>query len=275
MTTPREGHSTAPAVATTYPGVAPDDLRSLAPASSQSASAAPATTPVETPRWFETEPDLSILAASASRITIPLSTYTLLAPTPAQRPARSVSPLKRLAHALLGVLIGAPVALALAIVVWAGATGAIAITHIVRLVLSGDIAPAGQADLQLNVSSRLGFLALGDIALTFSLLTLFVGLSTRRRGRLFAIPGFLLTATSLTMLLAGVYLAWPALALLGVPVWARITLLSALPLDALAVGWLPRRRASRRSDRLGATPAPGSTLDEPVLTLIDPVAPLP
>lgn len=160
--------------------------------------------------------------------------------------------------ALVCAVLLAPLALALVAALAALAADGLAALTIGRLVAQGAIVQAGNAMNLLSVASRVGFLAVGYLGLFCALMTLLAGLLGRGQGRLFIIPGVLLTASGLVLVGAGVALCWPLLAglltLLAAPSAAALAVALYLALDTVALAtlladtretrrrWLRRRR---------------------------------
>jgi hypothetical protein len=147
---------------------------------------------------------------------------------------------------------------------------ALALANIVWLLVQGELLQADIPLRALSIASRLGLMAIGYLGLLCALMTLLAGLLGRGRGRLFIIPGALLTASALALFAASVGLAWPLLAPLALPrvVLLAIALYLTLATVALAtlladtqqtrarwrraralVGAAPRRRASTAARR--------------------------
>jgi hypothetical protein len=140
--------------------------------------------------------------------------------------------------ALVYVVLLAPVALAVVAAVAALATDGLAALTIVRLIKDGSLLQTGAAMNALSVASRIGFLAVGYLGLLFALNALLAGLLGRGQGRLFIIPGALLTASALVLLATSVALCWPLLALLNAPGAALIVAALYVALDTVALAML-------------------------------------
>lgn len=160
---------------------------------------------------------------------------------------------------LVCVLLLAPVIVAIVAAIWALVTDTFAVLTITRLVRQGSILQTDAAMTALTIGSRVGFAAVGYLGLFFALMTLLSGLFGRGRGRLFIIPGALLTASGLILFATSVALCWPLLAPLHAPHAALIGLALYLTFDTIALAslladaretrrWLRRRRtrATRR-----------------------------
>jgi hypothetical protein len=162
--------------------------------------------------------------------------------------------------ALLCTALLAPLALALVAALVALVADGLAALTIARLVAQGALLQTGDAMNVLSVSSRVGFLAVGYLGLFCALMTLLAGLLGRGQGRLFIIPGALLTASGLVLVCVSVALCWPLLApLLALVAAPRVALLAValyLALDTVALATLladtretRRRWFSRRRTR--------------------------
>jgi MFS family permease len=153
--------------------------------------------------------------------------YTDAAPAPPAPPAASLAaPVatrltfgQRIGRALIALLIAlfsavllAPLALALLAALAAVVADGLAALAIARFIAQGALIQAGDAINLLSVASRVGFLAIGYLGLLCALMTLLAGLLGRGQGRLFIIPGALLTASALVLVGASAALCWPLLA---------------------------------------------------------------
>ena len=133
--------------------------------------------------------------------------------------------------ALICAVLLAPLALALLAALAALLADGLAALTIARFVAQGAIIQAGDAINLLSVASRVGFLALGYLGLLCALITLLAGLLGRGQGRLFIIPGALLTASALVLVGASAALCWPLLT----PLLAIVAILAPPRAVALAV----------------------------------------
>lgn len=127
---------------------------------------------------------------------------------PRQGPALA-APL--IAVAIFLAMVIAPMAAAIA-ALWAAGTALISLARIVLLARAGQTLTS--ADIPallrgLETAARVGFLAIGYLALIFALMTLMGGLFGRGWGRLFILPGAIFSATALALLCLGVVLAAP------------------------------------------------------------------
>ncbi len=158
-------------------------------------------------------------AAPAPPITASLASPVAARLTFWQRIGRA---LVALLSALFCAVLLAPLALALLAALAALLADGLAALAIARLVAQGALIQAGDAMNLLSVASRVGFLAIGYLGLLCALMTLLAGLLGRGQGRLFIIPGALLTASALVLVGASVALCWPLLA----PLLAILALLA-------------------------------------------------
>jgi hypothetical protein len=155
---------------------------------------------------------------------------------------------------LVSAVLLAPIALAVIAAIWALVTDTLATVTIVQLIQRGSLLETGDAMSALSIASRIGFLAVGYLGFFFALMSLLAGLLGRGRGRLFIIPGALLTASGLVLLATSVALCWPLLAPLHATPGALIAIGAYFALDAIAVATLladthetrRRWRAARR-----------------------------
>lgn len=196
----------------------------------------------------------------------------------ALQPARETAPAPQLtiwqralrsvlvgATTLIGVALLAPLVIALVAALWALVTETIATLTIVRLVHQGSFLQTADAMGALSVASRVGFAAIGYLGLCCSLMALLAGLLGRGKGRLFVIPGALLTASALALFASSIALCWPLLAplhapralLLGVALYLILdtVTLATLLVDARQTRrrWSTRRHAGR-APRRGQAP---------------------
>lgn len=148
------------------------------------------------------------------------------------RPRRQRRSGARAAAALTASLVTLLITLALAIPPGAALIGAgwalyLALSALWTLapsIASGQAFTSAQTPVALHIldtGGRIGFVAIGYLALIFSLMTLMAGLFGRRWGRLFVAPGALFVVT--------------ALMLLGLAVLQATAFISAIPLP---VSWL-------------------------------------
>lgn len=155
----------------------------------------------------------------------------------------------------------APVVLALVTAVVAIVADALALADILWLMVHGELMQADIPLRALGIASRLGLLAIGYLGLCCALMTLLAGLLGRGRGRLFIIPGGLLTASALALFATSVALAWPLLAPLEL---SRATLLAialyltfaTVALTTLLADTRQTRRRWLRARTLVAAPRP-------------------
>lgn len=145
-------------------------------------------------------------------------------PAPAPpRPRRSGGRLvMSLAAALLTLLITIALAIppvaALVVAGWALFLALSAIWGLAPLIGDGRALTSSQTPAYLHAldaGGRIGFVAIGYLALIFSLITLMAGLLGRRWGRLFVAPGALFVVTALALLGLAVILVAPLMA--GLP----------------------------------------------------------
>ena len=153
------------------------------------------------PMYADVAPDPTLIARSAAPVAARLTFW--------QRIGRA---LIVLLCALISAALLAPLALALLAALAALLADGLAALAIARLVAQGALIQAGDAMNLLSVASRVGFLAVGYLGLLCALMTLLAGLLGRGQGRLFIIPGALLTASALVLVGASVALCWPLLA---------------------------------------------------------------
>jgi hypothetical protein len=143
-----------------------------------------------------------------------------VAATPPVRLMASQHPRRALIVSLACVVCAtllAPFLVALVTAFVAILADALALANIVWLLVHGGLLQADIPLRALSIASRLGLMAIGYLGLFCALMTLLAGLLGRGRGRLFIIPGALLTASALALFAASVGLAWPLLAPLDLP----------------------------------------------------------
>lgn len=164
-------------------------------------------------------------------------------------------------------LLIAPVIAAVIVALAALATDIISLLAIARYLYEGRILDSGGAMGLLSISSRVGFAALGYLAVICALMSLIAGLLGRGRARLFVVPGAMLSICGLLLVSVGVYLCWPLVAPLHAPRVTFILAAAYLALDAVAFAtlmtdtritlsaWLRRRaRARTAASRLRREP---------------------
>ena len=205
--------------------------------------------PIVTPPVMPTAaPDTTIQAAAQ--------------PTREDSPARRLTVWQRAMRSLLvgvttliSVVLLAPIVVALGAALWALVTETIATLTIVRLIHQGSFLQTADAMGALSVASRVGFAAIGYLGLYCSLMALLAGLMGRGRGRLFIIPGALLTASALILFATSVALCWPLVEPLQVPRAVLVGVALYLTLDTVTLATLlvdareTRRRWSARRHR--------------------------
>lgn len=175
---------------------------------------------------------------------------------------------------LAGIVCGAllaPAVLALLMALAALLLDAQALVDIGRLLAQGALMRLDTPLHTMGIVSRLGLVAIGYLGLVCALITLLAGLLGRGRGRLYIVPGALLTASGLALFTASVALCWPLLAPFArvAPPGAPLALALYLTLDTVALATLladtrqtrrPWRRAHaparRRRDPTPTTPPP-------------------
>lgn len=208
-------------------------------------------------------------ASSADRAADPRPTPTRLTAT--QQIQRAGVAL--LAGAICAALL-APVVVALLTALAALLLDALALVDIGRLLARGALMQLDTPLQAMSVVSRLGLVAIGYLGLVCALITLLAGLLGRGRGRLYIVPGALLTASALALLVASAALCWSLLAPFArvAPPGALLALALYLTLDTVALATLladtrqTRRqwRRARASGRRRRGPTP--TTPPPALT---------
>lgn len=170
---------------------------------------------------------------------------------------RALRSLLVLAAALIGIILLAPLVTAAVAAIWALVTDAFSVATIVRLIMQGNLLQTGAAMNALSIASRIGFVAIGYLGLFYALVALLAGLLGRGKGRLFIIPGALLSASALLLFAVSIALSWPLIALLHLPHPLLLGGAIYLALDTIALAtlladtretrraWLAQRRASR------------------------------
>ncbi len=153
---------------------------------------------------------------------------------------------------IAGVILLAPVVAAIVVVIVAAVTDVLAALNVARLLLQGHLLQAGQAMNVILSASRLGFLALGYLGLFTALIALADGLLGRGRGRLFIIPGIILTGSALILFATSVVLATPLLTSLHLShrTLAALALVFAVNAVAIATFLADTRDTRRRWIRL-------------------------
>jgi hypothetical protein len=146
-------------------------------------------------------------------------------------------------------LLFAPVAIALLAALASLVTDGVATLVIIRLVKQGIFLQTGDAMTALSIASRVGFLAIGYLGLVCALMTLMSGLLGRGRGRLFIIPGALLTASALVLFASGIALCWPLVAPLISLTSLRIAVVTLAVYTALDTATLAALMADTRQTR--------------------------
>ena len=177
---------------------------------------------------------------------------------------------------LITVAAALPPLAALACAGWALYLACSALWGLGPLIVSGQALTSAQTPVYLHTldfGGRVGFVAVGYLALIFSLMTLMAGLFGRRWGRLFVAPGALFVATSLTLLGIALFNAAPLIGGLALPAtwWVALGLYTALD-SVLVGGALVDARLTRSPTATGqfrAAPKPartrkGARLAEPV-----------
>ena len=129
----------------------------------------------------------------------------------------------------------APIIVALLAAVWSLGTDIVAALNVAQLARQGRLLESEPAMSALSVASRIGFVAVGYLGYFFALMSLLAGLLGRGRGRLYIIPGALLTSSALVLLFTSVALAWPLIAPLGVAHGPLLALALYALLDAVAL----------------------------------------
>jgi hypothetical protein len=188
-------------------------------------------------------------------------------PTATHPPTRVTAP-QQMQRALIVLLAGvvcvallAPFIVALVTAFGALLTAALSVADILWLLAHSELIQADIPLRALGVASRLGLMAIGYLGLICALMTLLAGLLGRGRGRLFIIPGALLTASALALFATSVALAWPLLApldlsrvaLLGVALYLT---LATIALATLLADTRQTRHRWLRARTLVAAPRP-------------------
>lgn len=170
---------------------------------------------------------------------------------------------------IVGALLFTPIIVATLAALWALVTGVLAALTIADLIHQGNLLESGDAMNALSVASHIGFAALGYLGLFSSLVTLLTGLNSRGPGRLFIVPGALLTASALVLFATSIAISLPLLAASHAP---RLWLIGgALYLDidaaALAMALTSARypQAAPFRFRLARPTAPQPTREPPAL----------
>ncbi len=214
-----------------------------------------APSPTEPPDGSEGEP-ISTPDAPSPTATDPVSVTT----TPTLKWSTRIA----LAFVLpiAGVILLAPVVIAAVVVIAAAVTDGLAALTAARLLVQGHLLQAAQAMNVILSASRLGFLSLGYLGLFTALIALADGLLGRGRGRLFIIPGIILTGSALILFATSVVVATPLLASLHLShrTLAALALVFAVNAVAIATFLADTRDTRRRWIRL---PKPRQPQDEP------------
>lgn len=174
-------------------------------------------------------------------------------PTRPTRGQRKLPRRKRLAKTLVWAVALAPLVIALLAALGAFITEGVAAIDLAILFRRSAFLQMGDPMNALSVASRVGFLAIGYLGLFCALMALLAGALGRGRGRLFIIPGALLTASALVLFAASIALCWPLVApLAALPLPYRIGLLvigAYVLLDtvALAAALADTRQTRRRT----------------------------
>lgn len=189
-------------------------------------------------------------------------------PTATHPPTRVTAP-QQMQRALIVLLAGvvcvallAPFIVALVTAFGALLTAALSVADILWLLAHSELIQADIPLRALGVASRLGLMAIGYLGLICALMTLLAGLLGRGRGRLFIIPGALLTASALALFATSVALAWPLLAPLDLSRVALLGVALYLTLATIALATLladtrqTRHRWLRARTLVAATPRP-------------------
>lgn len=212
----------------------------------------------EPPDASEGEPSAAPDAASRHQ-TKPLNHTT----TPALK--RSTRILLAFALPVAGIILLTPIVVAGVVVVAAAITDVVAALTVARLLLQGHLLQAGQAMNIILAASRLGFLALGYLGLFTALIALADGLMGRGRGRLFIIPGVILTGVALVLFATSVYIATPLLATLHLPhrTLAALALVFAVNAVAIATFLADTRNTRRRRKMVSKARQPAKQTQPP------------
>jgi len=216
-----------------------------------------------------------------------ISQQTQAVPAPLARRQRMLRGLVSLAATLICVVALAPPVVALLAALAAFITEVVAVVNVVILFRQGAFLQMADAMNALSVASRVGFLAVGYLGLFCALMALLSGMLGRGRGRLFMIPGALLTASALVLFATSLALCWPLvapLAALALPYRIGLAIIGAyVLLDTVTLATVladtrqtrrrapARRRASRdpraRNPRSTAAAARGDAPPTPPPTL--------
>lgn len=166
----------------------------------------------------------------------------------------------------------APAILALLTALAALLLDALALVDIGLLLAQGALTRLDMPLQAMSVVSRLGLVAIGYLGLVCALITLLAGLLGRGRGRLFIVPGALLTASGLALFATSVALCWPLLAPFAhaTPLGALLALALYLAIDTVALATLladtrQTRRSWRRARASAHQRAPTPTTPPPTL----------
>ena len=198
-------------------------------------------------------------------------------PQPAPTRLTTTQQIQRAGVVLLaGVICAAllaPAILALLAALAALLFDALALVDIGRLLAQGALLRLDTPLQAMSVVSRLGLVAIGYLGLVCALITLLAGLLGRGRGRLFIVPGALLTASGLALFATSVALCWPLLAPFAsaTPPGALLAFALYLAIDTVALATLladtrqtrrpwRRARASARRRRAPTPTTPPPTL---------------
>jgi hypothetical protein len=188
-------------------------------------------------------------------------------PTATHPPTRLTAP-QQMQRTLIMLLAGlfcvallAPFIVALVTAFGALLTAALSVADILWLLAHSELMQADIPLRALSVASRLGLMAIGYLGLICALMTLLAGLLGRGRGRLFIIPGALLTASALALFATSVALAWPLLAPFDLSQVALLAVALYLTLATVALATLladtrQTRRRWLRARTLVAAPRP-------------------
>lgn len=178
------------------------------------------------------------------------------APTPALKRSRRI--LLALTLPVAGIVLLTPVVVASVAVVAAAIIDVVAALTVARLAWEFHLLQAEQAMNVIFTASRLGFLALGYLGLFAALIALANGLLGRGRGRLFIIPGMILTGAALVLFATSVFVATPLLTALHLPhrVLAALALVFAVDAVAIATFLADTRDTRRRRMKMSKTRRP-------------------
>ncbi|HEX8729367.1 MAG TPA: hypothetical protein VF739_12125 [Ktedonobacterales bacterium] len=222
-----------------------DTLMPFAAHEAEATPAAPETPPIPdaaegfaAPAAPET-PDVTKVASGATEDGATEDDATRTQPTP-----RLTAP-QQLQRALITLLAGtvsvallSPFIAALVTAFVALLADGLSLADILWLLVHGELMQADIPLRALSVASRLGLMAIGYLGLCCALMTLLGGLLGRGRGRLFIIPGALLTASALALFATSVALAWPLLAPLDLSRAALLAIALYLTLATVALATL-------------------------------------